>query len=266
MDPISNVVESKPKSNTALVVFLFVLVLLLSVALGYFVVKEYNLLPQLTQKTENSEEIKEEDIVVVSTDTYTQKNPDWGLYKLDKYEISVEVPDYTYEWAFQDERTTKSIWSVSLRDYSETKGVVNSWTQYLPGYERSLYVTYDPEEPTFFQCGQGCANQNFFSVDIFKNEDGLDLDTASDQYFTEWESKGVNVESTTKKVEKWDRSVVEFNVIFEQGDLNGYVVVSPNFVYVLEYYLAEDSNQQGGNGEDSKDVALNVLDSFTFGK
>lgn len=186
------------------------------------------------------------------------KNSGWGLFALPQYNFSVEVPDYKLKQKF-DGQDVYSYWSV--------KHATEYYEQSL-FYDKTLYVDsvemgFDPMNlPDSVACGQGCVNEHYINIDIYKNEGGKDLATVQkivetnlDKVFDIGGEMGATYEGEV--VTKWDRQVWNFSMEFIGGSSDGYIVVTDDFVYYLAYYL---SNSPAA----SKEVALKVLDSITF--
>jgi len=241
-------------SSAILSIFLFLLVLGLAfVIFGYntkWTYKGFNFNDIFSPAVvENTEEEEETDGV---------KNAGWALFSLSQYNFSVEVPDYKLKQKF-DGQDVYSYWNVSHA------------TEY---YEQSLYydkaLYKDTVEMTFFPknlpdsvaCGQGCVNEHYISIDIYKNDGGKDLATVQkvietnlDKAFDFGGEMGATYDG--ELVTKWDKQVWSFSMEFIGGASDGYIVVTDEYVYYVDYYLSNSPSA-------SKDIGVKVLDSIMF--
>lgn len=246
----------KVSKGGAGILSLFFFLLALGLA---FVIFGYN--TKWTYKGFNFNEIfskAAEEKIVEEEETGGVKNAGWGLFTLPQYNLSVEVPDYKLKQKF-DGQDVYSYWNV--------KHATEYYEQSL-FYDKTLYVdsvemSFDPRNlPDSVACGQGCVNEHYINIDIYRNEGGKDLATVQkivetnlDKAFDIGGEMGATYEG--KVVTKWDKQVWNFSMEFIGGSSDGYIVVTDDFVYYLAYYL---SNSPAA----SKEVALKMLDSITF--
>lgn len=197
------------------------------------------------------ENIKEEE-------TNGVKNAGWGLFTLPQYNFSVEVPNYKLKQKF-DGQDVYSYWNVShATEYYEQSLYYDKAL-----YEDTVEVTFLPKNlPDSVACGQGCVNEHYMSIDIYRNDGKKDLTTIQkivetnlDKAFDFGGEMGATYDG--ELVTKWDTQAWSFSMEFIGGASDGYLIVTDNFVYYIDYYL---SNTPAA----SKDIAEKVLSSITF--
>lgn len=234
-------------------IFLFLLILgLLFVIFGYntkWTYKDFNFNDIFSKVTiEKVEEVEADGV----------KNSGWGLFALSQYNFSVEVPNYKLKQKF-DGQDVYSYWNVShATEYYEQSLYYDKTL-----YEDTVEITFDPENlPDSVACGQGCVNEHYISIDIYRNDGKKDfatvqkiIETNLDKAFDFDGEMGATYEG--ELVTKWDRQVWNFSMEFIGGSSDGYILVTDDFVYYIGYYL---SNSPAA----SKDIAEKVLSSITF--
>lgn len=197
------------------------------------------------------ENIKEEE-------TNGVKNAGWGLFTLPQYNFSVEVPNYKLKQKF-DGQDVYSYWNVShATEYYEQSLYYDKTL-----YEDTVEITFDPKNlPDSVACGQGCVNEHYMSIDIYRNDGKKDLvtiqkiiETNLDKAFDFGGEMGATYDG--ELVTKWDKQVWNFSMEFIGGSSDGYILVTDDFVYYIGYYL---SNTPAA----SKDIGEKVLSSITF--
>lgn len=261
----SSVVESiKPekKAFPFFNVFLSILVLLLLSFVGYlyftnrlddiFFNKDTN-----TQDDQDKDDsgIKDDDEVVKVTDI-ALKNSGWAAYIFPEYNFKGEIPSYSMTQEVSNSSAV-SFWKVNSE--VKTEGRISFYTDYL----KSISFDFFPEELSLFACGGGCAKEHYINIDVFKNSGSKSLTDVSNAYFKKIEddadSNGYDANIVKKTEQKWGLQVISYteDSMFDIGKLNGYIVVTPKFVYAMSYYLSTVP-------ADSYQIALKVLDSFVF--
>ena len=246
----------KVSKGGAGILSLFFFLLALGLA---FVIFGYN--TKWTYKGFNFNEIfskAAEEKIVEEEETDGLKNAGWGLFTLSQYNFSVEVPDYKLKQKF-DGQDVYSYWHVThATEYYEQSLYYDKAL-----YKDSVEIMFYPKNlPDSVACGQGCVNEHYLNIDIYRNEGGKDLATVQkivetnlDKAFDIGGEMGTTYEG--ELVTKWDKQVWNFSMEFIGGSSDGYIVVTDDYVYYLAYYL---SNSPAA----SKEVALKVLDSITF--
>ena len=241
-------------SSAVFSIFLFLLVLGLA-----FVIFGYN--TKWTYKGFNFNDIFSP-VVVENTEEETDgiKNAGWALFSLPQYNFSVEVPDYKLKQKF-DGQDVYSYWNVShATEYYEQAIYYDKAL-----YEDTVEITFDPENlPDSVACGQGCVNEHYFEIDIYRNEGKKSLEDVQtiieanlDNAFDFGGEVGGTYEG--ELVTKWDMQVWSFSMEYIGGQNDGYIVVTEDFVYFIDYYLSDSPTA-------SKEIAEKVLSSFTFSK
>ena len=247
--------ETKKVSSGGGVLAAFLSLLVLGLV---FVIFGYN--TKWTYKGFNFNDIFTPAVVeeVEKEETSGVKNAGWGLFNLSQYKLSVEVPNYKLKQKF-DGQDVYSYWNVShATEYYEQSLYYDKTL-----YEDTVEITFDPENlPDSVACGQGCVNEHYISIDIYRNEGKKDLTTIQkivetnlDKAFDIGGEMGATYEG--ELVTKWDRQVWNFSMEFIGGSSDGYILVTDDFVYYIGYYL---SNSPAA----SKDIAEKVLSSITF--
>lgn len=251
------VIEETKKVSSGggvLAAFLSLLVLgLVFVIFGYntkWTYKDFNFNDIFAPAVVENTEVEEE--------SSNLKNAGWGLFALPQYNFSIEMPDYKLKQKF-DGQDVYSYWNVAhSKVYYEQSLYYDKEL-----YEDTLEVTFFPENlPDSVACGQGCVNEHYMSIDIYRNEGAKDLATIQKVVETNLDKAfdfGGEVGGTYEGelVTKWDKQVWSFAMEFIGGSSDGYLVVTDDFVYYIDYY-ASDSPVA------SKDIAQKVLDSITF--
>lgn len=246
----------KVSKGGAGILSLFFFLLALGLA---FVIFGYN--TKWTYKGFNFNDIFSKAVVektVEEEETDGAKNAGWGLFSLPQYKLSVEIPDYKLKQKF-DGQDVYSYWNVKhATEYYEQSLYYDKTL-----YKDSVEISFDPRNlPDSVACGQGCVNEHYINIDIYRNEGGKDLATVQKIVETNLNKAfdfGGEVGGTYdgELVTKWDKQVWKFSMEFIGGSSDGYIVVTDDFVYYIGYYL---SNSPAA----SKEVALKVLDSITF--
>lgn len=188
------------------------------------------------------------------------RNAGWGLFSLSQYNFSVEIPEYKLKQKF-DGQEVYSYWNVS-----------HATGDYEPAifYDKELYedtveITFYPKNlPNLVACGQGCVNEHYIKVDIYRNEGKKDLATVQKIIETNLDKAfdfdgEMNATYTGELVTKWNKQIWSFSTEFIGGSGQGYIVVADDFVYYIAYYFSSSPAT-------SKDIAQKVLDSMTFSK
>jgi len=252
------IVEETPRVSKAgggiLSLFLFLVILGLAfVIFGYntkWTYKDFNFndifVPPVVEKTEE--------------ETRDVKNEGWALFTLSQYNFSVEVPDYKLKQKF-DGQDVYSYWNIThAQEYYEQSLYYDKTL-----YEDSVEVIFFPKNlPDSVACGQGCVNEHYINVDIYRNDGKKDLTTVQKAIEANLD-KGFDFEGEMdamydgELVTKWDKQVWSFSIEFVGGSNDGYIVVTEDFVYYINYYFSNSPTE-------SESTAQRVLDSIAFSK
>lgn len=258
------VIQESKKISKAPLAILFTFLILTILGLAVLVVgvktnwdfKSFDFKTLFTKVVEEEQEDAEE-----------VNNEGWGIFKLPDYAFSVEIPDYKYKQSLgvgNDKRDVNSYWSVR---HAERTGEDDEEPYYiLSDYKDSVGLFFYPTDlPDSVACGQGCVNEHFFDIDIYENSDKKDLAGAKaileENLDDRFEISNNAAESSYEGeiTQKWGMDVLEYHMEFIGGDMDGYLVVTEDFVYHIMYYLAQSPKA-------SNDIALLVIDSMSFGE
>lgn len=245
------IIVEKKKSNPILVILLSLL------SIGLIGLQAYQMFFEKEDIKEN--ENTQEDTVTEEEDTeYVLKNSGWGLYEIQEYEFKTELPTYTMSQKV-DDFNVSSFWKVWVsKDTSP-------FADFYPDYLNSVRIQFIPNDTSMFGCGGGCAKEHVISVNVFENKGSKSLNDVKDIYFANAQEDAdgnmFELNLTQKEESKWGLNVITFteHSPSDISTLNGNIVVTPKYVYVIRYYLSSTPAE-------SKDIALKVLDSFTFGE
>lgn len=251
------IIEETKKVSKGGVGILNIFFFLLALGLA-FVIFGYN--TKWTYKDFNFNDIFAPAVVEEAKEEETSgvKNAGWALFTLPQYKFSVEIPDYKLKQKF-DEQDVYSYWDVThAEEYYEQSLYYDKAL-----YEDSVEIMFYPKNlPDSVACGQGCVNEHYINIDIYRNEGGKDLpsvqkiiETNLDKAFDFGGEMGATYDG--KLVTKWDRQVWSFSMEFVGGSSDGYIVVTNDFIYYIEYYFSDLPTE-------SKDIADKVLDSIAF--
>lgn len=195
--------------------------------------------------------------VKIEEETSNLKNAGWGLFALPQYNFSVEIPGYKLKQKF-DGQDVYSYWSVT----HATEFYEQSLYYDKDLYEDTVEIVFFPKNlPDSVACGQGCVNEHYMEIDIYRNEGKKDLDTVKGIIGGELtEAFGLDGDMGTYEGEvitKWGMEVWSLTMEFIGGSSDGYVVVTDDFIYYIDYYFSNAPSA-------STEIAEKMLDSITF--
>ncbi|HOR06269.1 MAG TPA: hypothetical protein PLR67_02770 [Candidatus Dojkabacteria bacterium] len=246
---------SKVSKGGSGILSLFLFLVILGLA---FVIFGYN--TKWTYKGFNFSDIFVPAVVEKTEETNNVKNAGWALFTLYQYNFSIEIPDYKLKQKF-DSQDVYSYWSIThATEYYEQSLYYDKAL-----YEDTVEVTFFPKNlPDSVACGQGCVNEHFISIDIYRNEGKKDLTTVQKAIEANLDKAfdfggEMDATYTGELVTKWDKQVWSFSTEFVGGSSDGYIVVTEDFVYYIDFYLSNSPAV-------SKDIAQKVLDSIAFPK
>ncbi len=194
---------------------------------------------------------------------YITENSGTRKFSVPEYEFSADMPLFTMKITEGIEgeegknyQTTEWSWNAEELEYEF------SIEQY-PNYLKSIILDFLPggEVPG---CGLGCVHEHEIHVDVYENKGEKSLDDVKEVFFANiktLEDEEFKINITDSKAFKWDNEVIKFSGIGLGPDTidDGYLVVSPKFVYIISYYLGDEQ-------ADSLKVANDLIDSFKFGE
>lgn len=269
--------NSGKRAPSFLNIFLSILVLLLLSFVGYlyFTDRLDNLLVNKDANTQDDEDkngddtgvkddedkngddtgVKDDEDVAKITDI-DLKNSGWAAFIYPDYNLKGEIPSYSMTQNVENSSVT-SFWKTN----SEIK--TGGRTSFYPDYVKSISFKFLPEDLSLFACGGGCAKEHYINIDVFKNTGSKSLTDVSNVYLKNIEDDadgyGYDANIVKKTDQKWGLKVLSYteDVMSDLGKSNGYIVVTPKFVYAISYYLSSTP-------ADSYQTALKVLDSFVF--
>jgi len=248
-------IVEKTSKGGGVILSLFLFFVILGLA---FVIFGYN--TKWTYKGFNFSDIFVPAVVEKTEETNNVKNAGWALFALDQYNFSIEMPNYKLKQKF-DGQDVYSYWSVVHATEHDEQSLY---------YDKALYedtvdVAFDPLDlPDSIACGQGCVLEHFISIDIYRNEGKKDLTTVQKAIEANLDKAfgfhgEIDATYTGELVTKWDKQVWSLSMEFPGGLSFGYIVVTDDFVYYINYYLSNSPAE-------SKDIAQKVLDSIAFSK
>ncbi len=261
--PLESTVESSPpKGRSKGFIFLVSILLLLILGLGgYYIFTQYfapekveQVQEQNSEGTDDQEEIANDSELEESSE-YVMKNKGWALYSLPDYEFSAELSPYTMSEEIEEYTPTWN-WIVNLTSREDNL---------YPNYQKGVFIKFYPDNLEPFRCGGGCAKEHWFLVSIYEKTEGESLNDVAEIYLENvkkaGESENYVPTVTQEQIKKWENDVIAFTrtTPADMGELEGYILVSSKFVYVIETFQSElpvESYQE----------SRKVLDSFTFGK
>lgn len=261
--PLESTVESSPpKGRSKGFMFLVSILLLLILSLGgYYLLTQYfapdeveRVQEQNYEDTDEQEEVVNDPEVEESSE-YVMKNKGWALYSLPDYEFSVELSPYTMSEKIGEYTPTWN-WIVNLTSRDDNL---------YPNYQKDIFIKFFPDNLEPFRCGGGCAKEHWFLVSIYEKTQGESLNDVKELYLENikkaGESENYVPTVTQKQIKKWNNDVIAFTrtTPADMGELEGYILVTNEFVYVIETF-------QSDLPVESYQESVKVLDSFTFGK
>lgn len=264
----------KPKKSKVFPILVGILLLFIIGMGGYYVYKEYIkggpndfLKSPDDVPTPDLEPVDSSVIDPSQLDTlgeYVTQNNGTRTFTLPQYEFSAEMPIFTMKKTEglegEDGKYYETInWAWNAEELQLDDPSINLYPDYL----KSISMTFLPggEAPG---CGLGCVHLHDIEINIFQNKGEKSLDSVKKVYFAnikalEDEENKINI--TESKAFKWNNEIIKFSGIGSGPDsLNdGYLVVTPKFVYIVSYYLGDEQ-------VDSLQVANDLIDSFKFGE
>ena len=135
----------------------------------------------------------------------------------------------------------------------------------MPDHIVTVLLDFYPQPDNVFACGGGCAKEHYVSIDIYENKDSKSLTEIKEDYFASLieigEFNGFTPTITEKVEQKWGHEVVAYDqtVPVDFGFLDGYLLVKPDLIYNVIYYI-------NSSPAESVEVAQKVLDSLAFDK
>lgn len=279
--PEKPVVEKKPSKMNVMIIGMVLLIVCLVLGLTYYVLKDNGtdllaLGKQTDTNTESStddssttEEQDSDTTVCEDTGTTTGSckvsvdNKGWSLFSVPEYNFSVEVPSYTITQKLESENI-QSRWTAWFNNDPSNKDGY-SWEYLLENNIGTVDLTFYPIRiPEGLGCGFGCVGEHVIYINIYENKGSQNLADAVSAYRTAWEGKYVDEDILSgnlkgENVKKWGMDVWSFDAALIGGTWHGYLVVTDNYIYDVEYMLS-------GSSTESTNIALKVLDSMKFGE
>lgn len=266
--------EKKPSKMNGMIIGMVILVVCLVLGLTYYVLKDNGTdLLALGKQTDTTTGSETEDIST-TTDSNTEEdntesttcedtgttncevsvdNEGWALFNVPEYKFSVELPSYQIKQQIGEEEVA-SVWKAW---HSASLNGLPSYSDYLHSVNISFYPLYIPEGTG---CGQGCVKEHTFRVEIYSNKGSKDLTSIKEQVDATWKtSYDENANLTWESSSKWGKDVWKFHAQLIGGSVNGYLVVTKDYVYDITYFISD-------NPAESAQVAQKVLDSMKFGE
>lgn len=264
----------KPTKKGPLVGILIFLILCLILGLAYYVLKDNGVdLLALGKQTDTTSESNDDVDTNTSTDieagsdSTTCKdagttncevkvdNEGWGLFSIPKYNFAMEVPPYRptlklggedvpYEWNYNS----------YILFFGTELDLLNN---YLRTINASFYPTRIPESVA---CGGFCVNEHRFDINIYANIEHKTLSQISALYSANWPkvfNYDENISITGSNSTKWGRNVWKYTTQFIEYSMEGYIVVTNDYIYDISYHINETPAESQGYG-------LKVLDSMKF--
>jgi len=246
----------KVSQNGVGILNIFLLLLVVGLA---FVIFGYN--TKWTYKDFNFNDIFSTTAVEKTEEKETEgvKNVGWALFSLPQYKFSVEIPDYNLKQKIYGQGLVLSNWGVSFATEYYERYIYYDATL----YEDSIEIMFYPRNLSeIVTCGQGCVNEHFIYIQFYRNEGKKDLETVRKiieaNPYEEIDSGGEFGGTYKGEVStRWDRQVWSFSTEFARSSGDGYIVVTDDFVYYIEYSFSDLPTE-------SRDIAEKVLDSITF--
>lgn len=138
----------------------------------------------------------------------------------------------------------------------------------LPGYLETISYKFIPEPAP--GCGLGCAQEHLINIDVYSNTGSKSLEQVAEEYFNSLEDSitranedGADAEGEIERstVNMWGQQVIKFSGFSITADSfdDGYLVVTPKFVYIINYFLSEEPAESFAE-------ASNLMNSFKFGE
>lgn len=260
VEVVSSVEKRSFKSGYVIAILAF-LVFGLACGLTYFVLKDrgINLLSGIVKDAITTDGSKADD---TSCDTsmgtkdcnVALDNSGWALFSVPEYKFSVEVPTYSPKLELGGE-IVKYKWSYNYEISDD------SMTALYPNYLKTVFVNFFPTKlPETVACGGFCVQQHQYTVNIFANKDGETLTQTADSFKPSWE-KILNYDEMMSlegsMTTHWNRSVWGYTQNFIESSLNGYLVVTKDYIYDVSYHISSTPTE-------SSQIGQKVLDSMKF--
>jgi len=257
VNPTSNisqteVVNSYKKKNRVLLIIIIVLLLsILGMVANYIITRTPVIAP--VESDEN-----------ISEDNLEEENSEYTVFDMEEYKFSAKVPTYTLIDEEDEDFSGKYFWVAGEFDYFDSE-MIDWYNDYLITLEMNFYP--NGEGPgCHFPCGQ----IHVFSVHIWVNTGEKNLSEVNDvltsninSMLSGWSEMDETPISDIDSVQAtmWDRDVYKLSGLAGNMDGvdEGYLVVTPEFVYLVEYFINPDTN------EESINAANSLLNSFEFG-
>ncbi len=265
----------KPSRMNGMVIGTVILIICLVLGLTYFVLKDNgtDLLALGNQTDTNTESSTDENGTTTEEDGNTTAcestdatscevsvdNEGWALYSLPEYGFSIEIPDNTEKYNFSGDEISYR-WGTNHYDAIASDFILDDL---LTNYAHSARVSFSPTQHTEnLICEAHCQYEHEFTVNIYANAEGKTLEQVSSTYYDNWTSKySDEMNGITNKglTEKWGMDVSEYTKNVGTGFWSGYIVVSGEYIYDVEYHINPEPAE-------SQAIGQKVLDSMKFAK
>ncbi len=247
----------KPKKSKVFPILVGILLLLIIGMGGYYVYKEYF----AKEKVDTSQVIEEEE-EESSDNTMEQNNAE--SVNLPEYEFSAQMPSFTMDSEdYVPGEVEESFALYSWSWLAEVRGDIEIEKEWYPNYLKTVGMTFYPGNEAF-GCGLGCGQEHIIKVDIYENKEVKSLQEVKEIYFENValeQDDELGIEIVGSNITKWNQDVIKFSRASYGPDTldEGYLVVTPKFVYIITYFLSEEP-------ANSFAEANNLIDSFKFGE
>lgn len=269
VEPVVEKVEKKTPKMNGVVIGAVILIVCLVLGLTYYVLKDNGIdLLALGKQTDANTETEEDSGTTEQEETSTCENNNgvcdidvdnegWALYSLPEYGFSIEIPDNTEKYNFSGDEISYR-WGTNHYDGIASDFVLEGL---LTNYVHSARVSFSPTQYTEnLICEAHCQYEHEFTVNIYTNAEGKTLEQVSSTYYDNWTSKySDEMNGITNKglTEKWGMDVSEYTKNIGTGSWSGYIVVSGEYIYDVEYHINPESAE-------SQTIGQKVLDSMKF--